>query len=65
MSNRKRTNSRGRGRQRQISVRGVRRSTPDAHRLSRAVIELAQAQAEADAQAEQQRREREAPDAGS
>lgn len=37
---------------RRIIVRGVRKERPDIRRLSRAIIEMAQAQAEAEAQAE-------------
>lgn len=39
------------GRDRDISVRAVRRDPPDLRKLSRALIQLAVAQAEADAQA--------------
>jgi hypothetical protein len=39
-------------RDRQLSVRGVRRTPPDLRRLSRAVIEIALAQAEAEAAAQ-------------
>ena len=42
---------RGRGRQRNISVRAVRRDPPDLRKLSRALIQLAIAEAEAEAQA--------------
>jgi hypothetical protein len=38
--------------ERQLRVRGVRRGTPDARKLSRAFIGLALARAEADAQAQ-------------
>jgi hypothetical protein len=41
---------RGHGRQRNISVRAVRRDPPDMRKLARALIQLAVAQAEADAQ---------------
>jgi hypothetical protein len=41
----------GKGRQRHISVRSIRRDPPDLRRLSRAVIALAMAQAEAEAEA--------------
>lgn len=41
----------GRGRERQISVRPVPRKEPDVRKLARAVIQLALAQAEAEAQA--------------
>lgn len=40
----------GHGRQRHISVRGIRRDPPDLAKLSRAVVALAMAQAEADAE---------------
>jgi hypothetical protein len=39
----------GRGRQRNISVRAVRRDPPDYRRLSKALIQLALAEAEAEA----------------
>jgi len=42
---------RGSGRQRNISVRAVRRDPPDMRKLARALIQLAVAQAETDAQA--------------
>jgi hypothetical protein len=41
----------GRGRQRNISVRAVRRDPPDLRKLSRALIQLALAEAEAEAEA--------------
>jgi hypothetical protein len=41
---------RRRGRQRNISVRAVRRDPPDLRKLSRALIQLAMAEAEAEAQ---------------
>ncbi|MFL6164298.1 MAG: hypothetical protein ACJ74U_19015 [Jatrophihabitantaceae bacterium] len=41
---------RGRGKQRNISVRAVRREPPDLRKLSRALIQLAIAEAEAEAQ---------------
>ena len=41
----------GRGRQRHISVRAVRRDPPDLRKLSRAVIALALAEADDEAQA--------------
>ncbi len=47
---------RGKGHQRNISVRGVRRDPVDLRRLSRALIAIAMAEAEAEA-------ERSAPDA--
>jgi hypothetical protein len=46
------TGRRGGGRQRNISVRAVRRDPPDLPKLSRALIQLAVAQVEADARAE-------------
>jgi len=39
---------RGRGRQRNISVRAVRRDPPDVRKLSRALIQMAMAEAEAE-----------------
>jgi len=39
--------SRGQGRQRNISVRAVRRDPPDLRKLSRALIQMAMAEAEA------------------
>jgi hypothetical protein len=45
--------SRG-GRQRNISVRAVRRDPPDLRKLGRALIQLAVAQAEAEAQGQAQ-----------
>ncbi|HEX8080084.1 MAG TPA: hypothetical protein VF557_07740 [Jatrophihabitans sp.] len=44
---------RGPGRQRNISVRAVRRDPPDLRKLSRALISLATAEAAAEAAAEQ------------
>lgn len=41
---------RGRGKQRNISVRAVRRDPPDLRKLSRALIQLTVAEAEAEAQ---------------
>lgn len=50
----KKTNRKGGGgRERRISVRGIRRSEPDLRKLSQAVIALALAQAEADAEQQQ------------
>jgi hypothetical protein len=43
----------GRGRQRHISVRAVRREPPDLRKLARALIQLALAEAEAELQASQ------------
>lgn len=40
-----------RGRQRQLSVRSVRREQPDVQKIARSVIAMAMAQAEKDAQA--------------
>lgn len=40
-------------RERRLRVRAIRRNPPDLRKLSRALIELAQAQAEADAAAQQ------------
>lgn len=58
MSQVNRKTNRGRDRQRNISVRAVRRNPPDLRKLSRAVIQLAmeQAAAEAAAQAEANQR---------
>jgi hypothetical protein len=52
-------------RNRRLAARGVRRSSPDLHRLSRAVIQLAiqQAADEAAAEAEERERRRSHPDA--
>jgi hypothetical protein len=44
---------RGPGRQRNISVRAVRRDPPDLRKLSRALITLATAEAAAEAEADQ------------
>lgn len=52
MSKTTRRRNGGRGRDRHISVRGVRRDPPDLRKLSRALIALAVAQAEADAQSQ-------------
>lgn len=43
----------GRGRQRHISVRAVRREPPDLRKLSRALISLAMTEAAAEAEAKQ------------
>lgn len=51
--NRKRQ-GKGGGRQRRISVRGVRRDPPDLRKLSRALIQVALEQAAAEAAAEAQ-----------
>jgi len=45
-----------RGKQRRLRIRAVRRNPPDLKKLSRALIELAQAQAEADAAREEAQR---------
>lgn len=50
-TSRNRPGSRPRKAQRRITVRSTRRTPPDLHKLSRALLELAAAQAEADAQA--------------
>lgn len=42
-------------RERNIRVRGIRRGTPDMHRLARVLIAIAQAEAEAAAEAEHRR----------
>jgi hypothetical protein len=47
--------------ERQLRVRGVRRNPPDLRKLSKALIELAQAEAERQAQAEQTAREAQDP----
>lgn len=52
--NQKPRSQRGRGRERHISVRSVRREEPDVRKLARAVIALAMAQAEADARAQRE-----------
>jgi len=44
------------GKQRRLRIRAVRRNPPDLKKLSRALIELAQAQAEADAASEDAQR---------
>lgn len=41
----------GRGRERQLSVRSVRRDQPDTRKIARAIIAMALAEAEAEAQA--------------
>jgi hypothetical protein len=48
-TNRKRNDYKGR--QRRISVRGIRRESPDIRRLGRAIVALALAEAEAEAEA--------------
>jgi hypothetical protein len=45
------------GRQRRISVRGIRRESPDIRRLGRAIVALALAEAEAEAAAQRQAEE--------
>jgi hypothetical protein len=52
MAKAKRSSKRGGGRGRRISVRGVRRESPDLRLAARALLDLAAAQAEADAEAE-------------
>ena len=47
----------GRGRERRIRVRGIRRDPPDLQKFSRAIVALALAQAEADAEAEASKRD--------
>lgn len=42
----------GRGKDRQIRVRGIRRNPPDIQKFSRAIVALALSQAEADARAQ-------------
>jgi hypothetical protein len=54
MSKNRKRGGGGRGRQRHISVRGIRRTQPDLRKLSRALIALAMAQAAAEAAAEAQ-----------
>ena len=49
----RRTNNR-KGRTRHISVRAVRRATPDIHRLGRAIVSLALAEAETQARKDRQ-----------
>jgi hypothetical protein len=58
MSN-KRTykNKGGTRRERQISIRSVRREEPDTSKLARTLIAIVQAQAEAEAQAQHARKE--------
>jgi branched-subunit amino acid aminotransferase/4-amino-4-deoxychorismate lyase len=53
--------------QRNITVRSTRRTPPDLHKLSRALLDLAAAQAEADAQGSAQAKgsKQEAAEAGS
>ena len=45
-------NKQTKGKERRLRVRAIRRNPPDLKKLSRALIELAQAQAEADAAAQ-------------
>ena len=47
-------NTNGGRRERHISVRTVRRSTPDLHKLGRALIQIAMEQAAAEAAAQEQ-----------
>ena len=53
----RKTNRRTQG-ERMLRVRGIRRGTPDAKKLSRAFIGLALARAEAEAEADARREER-------
>ena len=48
----RRVSSDGRGRERHLSIRSVRRDPPDLRKLASALIALAQAQAEKDAEAD-------------
>jgi hypothetical protein len=50
MPNSKNSKNKGPRRERRISVRGIRRETPDVRKLSRALLDLAIAQAEVEAQ---------------
>lgn len=54
MGKRRQKKAKSNRRERQISVRGVRREPPDLRKLGRALIGLAMAQAEAEAEAEHQ-----------
>lgn len=54
MSKNNRTTNDRKGRQRRISVRAVRRQSPDIRRLGRAIVSLALAEAEAEAAAQNQ-----------
>lgn len=49
------------GRQRRVSVRGVRRNPPDLRKISRALAALAIAQVEAEAEAEATARQQASP----
>lgn len=60
---RKRTTNRVRQEDRRLRVRGVRRGTPDAKKLSRAFIGLALARAEVEARAQAEREARDADNA--
>ena len=63
MSKKRRTGKNPRDtREYRLSVRAVRRETPDVNKLARAIIDLAMAQAEQEAQAE--REARPIPEAG-
>lgn len=57
-----RRDSKGGGRERQISVRAVRRDPPDYRKLARTVLRLALAEAAAEAQAEADRTRTTTPD---
>jgi hypothetical protein len=52
MSRTYKDSAKGSGRERHISVRGVRRKQPDLRRMSRALVQLALAEAAAEAAAE-------------
>jgi len=57
MSRTRKDSPKGGHRDRHISVRGVRRDSPDLRKISRALIQLAMAQAEAEAEADQARKD--------
>ena len=50
-----------RSRDRRISVRAIHRDSPDIHKLSRALLELARAEAEAEAEAKARRNTKQTP----
>ncbi|TDD28361.1 hypothetical protein E1218_07525 [Kribbella turkmenica] len=54
MSKKRRRKNPRDAREYRVSVRAVRRETPDINKLARAIIDLAMAQAEREAQAEQE-----------
>ena len=60
----RRVRSAGRGRERHLSVRSVRRDPPDLRKLASALVALAQAQAEKDAEAEHHTTKPDAPKGG-